>query len=29
MRDGKPLYNKPEAERAWNKLMALYKSSLA
>jgi carboxymethylenebutenolidase len=29
MRDGKPLYNKPEAERAWSKLLALYRSSLA
>ena len=29
MRDGKPLYNKPDAERAWGKLLELYKSSLA
>jgi carboxymethylenebutenolidase len=28
-RDGKPIYNKPDAERAWGKLMALYKSALA
>jgi carboxymethylenebutenolidase len=28
-RDGKPLYNKPDAERAWTKLLALYKSALA
>jgi len=27
--DGKPIYNKPEAERAWTKLIALYKSGLA
>jgi carboxymethylenebutenolidase len=26
--EGKPLYNKTEAERAWAKLVALYKSSL-
>jgi carboxymethylenebutenolidase len=26
---GKPIYNKPDAERAWAKLEALYKSSLA
>lgn len=26
--DGKPLYNKPDAERAWSKLVALYKSAL-
>ena len=26
---GKPIYNKPEAERAWAKLLALYKSALA
>jgi hypothetical protein len=28
-RDGKPIYNKPDAERAWGKLMALYKVALA
>jgi carboxymethylenebutenolidase len=28
-RDGKPIYNKPEAERAWTKLLALYRESLA
>jgi carboxymethylenebutenolidase len=27
--DGKPIYNKPDAERAWSKLLALYKSALA
>jgi carboxymethylenebutenolidase len=26
--DGVPIYNKPEAERAWGKLVALYKSTL-
>ncbi len=26
--DGKPLYNKPDAERAWSKLFALYKAAL-
>jgi carboxymethylenebutenolidase len=26
---GKPIYNKPEAERAWTNLVALYKSSIA
>jgi hypothetical protein len=25
---GKPIYNKPDAERAWGKLMALYKRAL-
>jgi carboxymethylenebutenolidase len=25
---GKPIYNKPEAERAWGKLLALYKAAL-
>jgi carboxymethylenebutenolidase len=29
MRDGVPVYNKPEAERAWAKLVALYKATLA
>jgi len=28
-RDGKPIYNKPDAERAWGKLVALYKVALA
>jgi len=28
-RDGKPLYNKPDAERAWSKLLELYQSALA
>jgi carboxymethylenebutenolidase len=27
--DGKPIYNKPDAERAWGKLVALYKTALA
>jgi carboxymethylenebutenolidase len=27
--DGKPLYNGPDAERAWTKLLALYKTALA
>jgi carboxymethylenebutenolidase len=27
--DGMPIYNKPDAERAWAKLTALYKSALA
>jgi carboxymethylenebutenolidase len=27
--NGKPIYNKPDAERAWSKLVALYKSALA
>jgi carboxymethylenebutenolidase len=26
--DGKPIYNKPDAERAWAKLVALYKAAL-
>jgi carboxymethylenebutenolidase len=26
---GKPIYNKPDAERAWAKLVALYKTALA
>ena len=25
---GVPIYNKPEAERAWGKLVALYKAAL-
>ncbi|HLH00119.1 MAG TPA: dienelactone hydrolase family protein [Bryobacteraceae bacterium] len=29
MQDGKPIYNKPDAERAWAKLVALYKGALA
>ena len=29
MRDGVPIYNKAEAERAWAKLVALYKVALA
>jgi carboxymethylenebutenolidase len=29
MRNGVPLYNKAEAERAWGKLLALYKTALA
>lgn len=29
MQGDKPIYNKPEAEKAWGKLMALYKSALA
>jgi len=29
MRDGAPIYNKAEAERAWAKLVALYKAALA
>jgi carboxymethylenebutenolidase len=28
-RDGKPIYSKPDAERAWAKLIALYKAALA
>jgi carboxymethylenebutenolidase len=27
--EGKPIYNKPDAERAWAKLVALYKAALA
>jgi len=26
---GKPIYNKPDAEKAWSKLLALYKAALA
>jgi hypothetical protein len=26
--DGKPIYSKPDAERAWSKLVALYKTAL-
>jgi len=29
VQNGKPTYNKPDAEKAWAKLMALYKSGLA
>jgi carboxymethylenebutenolidase len=29
VKDGVPIYNKPEAERAWGKLVALYKAALA
>jgi carboxymethylenebutenolidase len=29
MQNGAPIYNKPAAERAWGKLVALYKASLA
>jgi carboxymethylenebutenolidase len=29
MQNGMPIYNKPDAERAWSKLLALYKTSLA
>jgi carboxymethylenebutenolidase len=28
VQNGKPIYNKPDAERAWAKLMALYKTAL-
>jgi len=28
LRDGKPIYNKAEADRAWEKLLALYKAAL-
>ena len=27
--NGKPIYSKPDAERAWGKLMELYKAALA
>src|SRR5690242_9800421 len=29
MQNGKPIYNKPDAEKAWAKLMTLYKEALA
>jgi carboxymethylenebutenolidase len=29
VQNGKPLYSKPDAERAWGKLLALYKAALA
>jgi hypothetical protein len=28
MQNGKPIYNKADAEKAWAKLVALYKSAL-
>jgi hypothetical protein len=28
MQNGKPIYSKPDAERAWAKLVALYKAAL-
>ena len=28
LRNGKPIYSKPDAERAWNKLVALYQAAL-
>ncbi|MDQ6760058.1 MAG: dienelactone hydrolase family protein [Acidobacteriota bacterium] len=28
LQNGKPIYNKPDAERAWGKLLALYKANL-
>jgi len=28
LQNGKPIYNKPDAERAWTKLVALYKAAL-
>jgi hypothetical protein len=28
MQNGVPVYNQPEAERAWGKLVALYKAAL-
>jgi carboxymethylenebutenolidase len=28
LQEGKPIYNKPDAERAWAKLVALYKAAL-
>ena len=27
--NGAPIYSKPEAERAWGKLVALYRTALA
>ena len=27
--NGQPIYNKPDADRAWGKLLALYKAGLA
>jgi carboxymethylenebutenolidase len=29
VQNGKPIYNKPDAERAWDKLLALYKAGLS
>jgi len=29
LQNGKPVYSKPDAERAWSKLVALYKMALA
>jgi carboxymethylenebutenolidase len=29
LQNGKPIYSKPDAERAWSKLVALYKTALA
>ena len=29
VQNGAPIYNKPDAERAWAKLVALYKTALA
>jgi hypothetical protein len=29
LREGVPLYNKADAERAWEKLMALYRAALS
>jgi carboxymethylenebutenolidase len=29
LQEGKPIYSKPDAERAWAKLVALYKTALA
>lgn len=29
MQNGRPIYSKPDAERAWGKLLALYKAALA
>jgi hypothetical protein len=26
---GHPIYNKPDAERAWSKLLALYRATIA
>jgi hypothetical protein len=28
LQNGKPIYSKPDAERAWTKLVALYKAAL-
>jgi len=29
LQNGKPVYSRPDAERAWSKLVALYKMALA